>query len=143
MEVTTPLGFHVASFALSGESVAYAITRQKRYAKGPVSPDAMKDLIHISLDPNIIINLLFDRPLPRAQWDCKVDVNQLPETCVSREGDLKITWSERHPDKRLVQIEAPKADVTMSLNENQSKVRISDAVFELPMPAGFKSVRLQ
>ncbi len=141
MEVTTPLGFHVASLALDGEEVAYAITREKKYFSGPAEPAVMKNLINVSLDPKSIMDLLFDRPLDAKTWECRTDVNRLPEDCESRGGGLRIAWSERTSDKRLVRIRAADAEVTMSLVETRSKVRITDGLFSLEQPAGFK--RLQ
>lgn len=143
MEVTTMMGFHVASLVLSEGNAAYAITREKRYVRGPAEPVVMKSLINIALDPKAIVDLLFDRTLDPREWECKTDVNRLPELCTSRDGDLKIVWSERTNEKRLIEIRAANAEVTMSLVASRPKVQISDALFELPKPEGFKQTDLR
>ncbi|MCM2280441.1 MAG: hypothetical protein NDI61_01185 [Bdellovibrionaceae bacterium] len=134
MEVLSVMGFHLASFVVSHDTMSYALTREKKYWTGPANPAVMKNLIQISLDPKIIIDLLFDRHFDARQWECTLDESRQPGQCASRDGELKIVWSERTSDKRLVQIRAANADVTMSLKETESKVQIQDSLFELSTP---------
>lgn len=127
---------------MAGDRFAYAITREKRYVTGPATPMVLKNLIQVALDPKAIVDLLFDRQLDARVWECEIDINRLPETCVSRDGGLRVQWSERTHDKRLIRIRAANAEFTMSVVETRPKDQISDALFELPMPQGFRASAL-
>lgn len=127
MEATTPgLGVHIASFALDGANMSYILSRQKRFVSGPAEPRVMKDLIQIALAPEALVDLIFDRPLDEKFWSCTFDENHLPLLCAHRTSQLRITWSERDNEKRIVEIDAPAARVTMSLRETSSKVEVND-----------------
>lgn len=142
MEATTPgLGVHVASFAMDGEKMSYILTRQKRFVSGPAEPRVMKDLIQIALAPETLIDLLFDRPLDEAQWTCSFDDKHLPLLCAHRTSQLRLSWSERTAENRIVEIDAPAARLTMSLRETSTKVEVNDALFQLSAPGGFQSTR--
>lgn len=149
MEVTTTIGVHLASFVLNGDRVAYSLSRERRYVSGPAEAAMMRDLIAMAIDPKVILDILFDRMLNPSEWSCQVNENRLPQSCVNANlvaassGLIRIDWSERSQHKRVVKIQAPSADVTLVIRETSSKVEITDNLFTLQAPAGFRTVKVE
>jgi outer membrane lipoprotein-sorting protein len=143
MEATTPgLGIHVATFVLNGGQMSYLLPREKKYVTGPATDSAMRNLLHVPISGDDLIDLLFDRPLDGDRWNCKRNVDEALEKCELKAGEVSINWSDRKVDRRVIEINSNDARVTMSLSENPSKVQLQDSVFELSAPDGFKTQQL-
>lgn len=143
MEVATQIGIHLASFVLSGERVTYAMTRERRYVTGPAKALMMRELIGVAIEPGAIINLLFDLPLSRDEWDCKMNDAHLPQACLSADGTIRVEWPQRNQHERVVRIVAPNVAVTLALRETQSKVQIADLLFVLEKPEGYRATSIE
>ena len=123
--------------------MSYTLTRQKKYITGEASEEAFATLIKIAIAPQDLVDLLFDRTLDDDRWKCQLNDKGALDRCQNKANtQISIAWSERTAERRMIEIDSPQARVSMSLKESPSKVQITDELFELPVPDGFKTTTL-
>ena len=128
MEVTTPLGIHLASFALNENTVTYYLPKQKKYHKGKARPWTMRPIIGMNLEPQRIIDLLFDREPPSDKWECERDKETaLLSECRNKQGTITMKWIRRRKDTRVVDVSAPRADIQLYVSDFEPKVEGKDS----------------
>ena len=73
MDILSPIQTHIASVALKGDELAYLIVAEKRGYRGMSSASAMVPVLRIPLDPKLLYNLFFDKPITDKNWSCTED----------------------------------------------------------------------
>ena len=63
MEITTPVGFHIASITLQDSQFTLIVPSKKIYRHGDSHPQVLEDVLPLSIDPIWIIPILFEQPL--------------------------------------------------------------------------------
>lgn len=122
-EVAATLGISVASLAIDKNKITYAVHTQKKFYQGLVSESALEPLLKIRMNPKILFYVLFDRPLPTPQWNCKLNSVGLPDECRWVKGGYEITWSERREETKRISIRA---------NEFELQILVKSFSPELP-----------
>jgi hypothetical protein len=138
MNITTPAGLHIASLAMNNDHLEYVLMREKKFIRGKSKPRALKPLIEVPLDPQILHNVVFDIPITNEDWKCEVDASDFPASCINEKESLKIEWSDRALDSKLVKILHPKAELQMKFMTFKPLVENSEKVFSLKIPKGFQ-----
>jgi hypothetical protein len=137
MEVSGPMGVHVASFLLKGSEVRYAIHTQKRYFSGAVTERSMRPLLNASIDPRWLYSVFFDEELQG--WQCK---GQPIEICERTDG-TKITWTDRQEEKKRIIITNPQFELQVLVKNFTTKVQAPEKAFGLEAPEDYKRYKLQ
>ncbi len=73
MDITTPLGIHVASLALDKGKMSYIVPQQKAHYEGRPTAQAFAKTLNFAIDPKLILNVLFDQPVQQKGWNCKTE----------------------------------------------------------------------
>lgn len=139
MDVETSLGIHVASFSLNQERVQILVPDRKRYYSGKSSPKALKKVIPLELDPRWLVDVLFEKNMSEPNWKCTNDNNNQLKAC-ERKG-LKITWTKRQRQMRVVAFESKTAKVQMQLKGFEASAKQGE-FYSIKKPKGFRHIKL-
>lgn len=137
MEVTGPLGVHVASVLLKGSDIKYAAHTQKRFFSGPVSESSLRPILRADLDPRWLYGVFFDEPLNG--WKCEGD----PIEKCEKANLATILWSERNGEKKRITIKNPKFELQILVKDFTTKVQSPERIFSLESPENYKRYKLQ
>ncbi len=143
MNVTTPAGLHVASLAMNNNDLEYIMVADKKYIHGKAKPKALKPLIEVPMDPEILHNIVFDVPIKHPDWNCSVDDLGFLESCKNLKSNLEIEWSDRAKSTKLVKVTHPSAELQMKFLTFNSPVSNADKVFKLKVPKGFSTYKIK
>ena len=142
IEVTTPLGFHIARLALNEKTLTYILTRQREFYRGDAHPDSLKPILSVAVDPRWIVNLLFDMPPQGGGWDCDTREG-LISGCKNSNLGISLNWLDRRKDSRKIQIITRAGEIQMDLKNYQEPGNLDPSVFELKKPPTFSGINLQ
>lgn len=142
MEVTSPIGIHLASFAMNNGKVEYLLTRRKEFYRGRTSSENLQEVLQMPIDPRLLTKILFDEDLSGQGWQCKRDKKGFLSACEDDGQDLKLTWSNRERSRRTITFFTPKARVQMLLKGFKAKVEAKGNLFRLQAPKNFKVRRI-
>ncbi len=137
VEAVTPLGIHIASYALNGKSVSYVLTRQKKYYKGRSTAQSLRSVLSISLEPKNILAFLFDKPPKSKRWSCESDEKGFLKKCINKRNSVTVIWENRVRDKKTIQIESSRASLQIYLKSFSPKVEDKDGLFVIEKPSAF------
>ncbi len=140
MEVSGPMGVHVASLLMKDSEISYAIHTQKRFISGPVSQKSLKPLLNVNLDPRWLYSIFFDSAVEG--WNCKNNEAGLIEKCELADGS-KIVWSDRVGEKKRITISNTQFEVQVLVKGFTTKVQSPEKAFSLVSPDGYKKYKLQ
>lgn len=143
MDVTTGLGTGVASMLVDAHEVRYLLVDSKRFYYGVPQPGVMRPILAIPFDPRWLNNVLFEEPITDKGWTCARGDGDLLSTCENPNAGLKITWSNRHGDKKTVLIEHDKASVEIKVTSFRPKVEDRKNLFVLEAPESFKKFHVR
>ncbi len=140
MDILSPIQTHIASVALKGDELSYLIVAEKRGYRGMSSPAAMMPVLRIPLDPKLLYNVFFDKPIADKNWSCTEDEKGMPKECKQLRGGMKITWTSREGVKRILEIDHPKAFLQINIHSFDGSVKADDPKFDLKIPDSFKLI---
>ncbi|MCB0366077.1 MAG: hypothetical protein H6624_17885 [Bdellovibrionaceae bacterium] len=143
LDVTTPLGGHLASLVLNSEEVRYVVVKQKKFYSGKPTPKALQPLISVPLDPVLMYNILFDKPIAREGWTCAKSKESFLETCSSEKEQISLRWSDRVLNRKTVHIEHPKAELQMNFFTYDEHIQDKKNLFSLDAPKNFKVLKIR
>lgn len=138
MDITTPLGVHVASVAMTNGKMTYIVPQQKAYYEGRASAQAFARTLNFAIDPKLILNVLFDQPVQQKGWKCKMEEPLVSECAL---GAYKITWSNRRAQEKSVIISHPQYQVELKFHKFKVPSSIKETVFTIKKPEGFQVVQ--
>jgi hypothetical protein len=142
MDVTTALGTGVASLVVDPKEVRYVIVDSKRFYFGVPNVNVMRPILAIPFDPRWLNNLLFEIPITDKGWTCTNEGEVLKE-CRDAQTGLKITWSDRHGERKTVRMEHATASVQIKVQSFRPKVEERKNLFLLEPPEGYKKLRVR
>jgi outer membrane lipoprotein-sorting protein len=142
LDVTSPLGSHLFSFVMVKDKIEYMVVPDKRHFYGTANSDALMPVLKMSLDPVILQNIFFERPIESKSWTCVKDGKRLA-SCKALRSGLSVEWAPAKKDGRLVSIESRQASVQIHIKEFKNNFDESDSTFKLKVPKSFTSKKLQ
>ena len=128
MEITTPVGFHIASITLKDDLFTLIVPSKKLHRRGLPNPHAFEDVIPLSLDPRWVIPILFDQPLPK--WVCQRDENGQLETC--QIDAFSIAWTKRRGYQKTLKIASDRFEAMIYIKSFQPYLPKNIDLFTLP-----------
>lgn len=137
MDITTPIGAHVASIALDGNTMTYVVPRKKTYYEGQATPQGFAKTLSFAFDPKLMMNVLFDKPVQQKGWICKSE-GELVSEC--SQNNLKITWANRKSAEKTVVIVHPQYQIELKFHNFDVPNKVKDGLFTIHQPAGFNKV---
>lgn len=143
LDVTTPIGIHLASMTLNGDNLKYILPKQSRFYDGEAKERAMIPLLSVPIDPHLIYNLAFDRPVTKKSWSCINDKLGHIESCSRLRDPLNFNWSDRNGAKKTIKIEHAKAFIQMNFNSFEKEIPNKSEIFEIKTPSGFKRIKVK
>jgi outer membrane lipoprotein-sorting protein len=141
LEISTPLGFHMASLVMNEKQIAYALNREKRFYRGKPSEKSLRPLLAVDLHPKLLVNLLFDISPEGKDWQCQSKQGTL-ESCKNEKLKMSLDWDKRDGHKKLVRITAPRMKMQMQFRSFDKRESIDSKTFVLSPPKDFKVYRL-
>ena len=141
LDVTAALGHPVASLVLEGDQLTYVLLENKQYYKGPATAVALKPILSLPMDPQLLFNVLFDVPITDKSWTCTKDNKGYLSDCKTVGGDLSIRWSDRKGGRKLIHLDHASGSAQINVSSFQPKVEDRPRLFELIPPKSFKSLR--
>jgi len=139
MEIVGSFGVHLASVALNSENAYASMTREKKFVVAPADDTALSSLLPLSISPRNLLRVLFNRPLPKREWNCQSEGKK--QNCVNSTSGVTVTSEEQDQGRRQIKIASPDAEVNMVLAESRSKVEFNDNAFMLSAPKGYRVQR--
>lgn len=133
MEAVGSFGVHVASIAMSDDTVQVLLTREKKFVVSNANANSLARLVPIRISPPDLLKVLFDRDLPAKSWKC-TDDRATAKRCT--DGVVTIRWEKKEEGRRHIQIGSAEASADLVLQEARSKVEFKDDSFVLRAPEG-------
>lgn len=143
MDVTSALGTGVAALVVENNEVRYLLVDSKRYYYGSPQPDVMRPILSVPFDPRWLHNLLFEMPIPDKSWSCSEGKDGWLQECRDTVSGAVVTWSNRHGDKKTVQIDHAKASLQINVQSFKPKVEDRKNLFVLEAPDGYQKLRVR
>lgn len=137
MDITTPLGAHVASIALNDNKMTYIVPQKKAFYEGQPNSQAFARSLNFALDPKLILNVLFDQPVQSKGWTCNSEKEIVTE-CVH--NVLKINWANRRSKEKTVTITHAQYQIELKFHNFNVPNTMKDGIFTIPKPPGFTRV---
>jgi hypothetical protein len=142
MDITTGIGIYIATLVARGTNVEYLLARKKEFYSGPATESALKPILGMSLNPNILQTLLYDTEPAASDWHCDHDAAQVLSRCVSTDKQIEMTWQNRSESGKTIAITSPKVAVLMHLGAARANTAVTDQTFHLAVPSGYKQFDL-
>lgn len=140
MDITTPMGAHLATLVLNHDKVSYLVVKQRKFFSGQATAHVLEPLVLVPIDPHLFYHLLFDQPVTKPGWQCSKDKQNFLESCASKSSSLQITWNDRKANQKTVKIVHPRADLQIYFFSYADKVQDKENLFILKAPKGFEAV---
>lgn len=131
LEITTPIGFHLASLTLQEQQVTLFVPSKKIYRQDTSNSQIFKDIIPLKIDPRWVIPILFEQPQP--DWNCVFNKAGHLKTC---QVDLfTITWTKRMGYQKTLNISSDQIEVIIYIKEFKPYLPLDSKPFNLPNPS--------
>ena len=105
------------------------IPSKKIHRQGISHPQILKDIIPLSIDPQWIIPILFEQPLP--DWQCDHDDKGYLKNC--KIESFLVTWKKRMGYQRTLHISADKIETIIYIQDFKPYLPSEEAqLFTLP-----------
>jgi outer membrane lipoprotein-sorting protein len=137
MDITTPLGMHVASVALNNGKMTYIVPQKKAFYEGAPTSEAFARTLNFALDPKLIMNVLFDQPVEAKGWTCTAEASFVSE-CSQK--NFKITWANRKSKEKTVVITHAQYQVELKFHNFSVPQSLKPEMFTIKKPEGFNRV---
>ncbi|MES2769128.1 MAG: DUF4292 domain-containing protein [Bdellovibrionota bacterium] len=137
MDITTPVGVHVASITMDGNSMTYVVPQKKAFYQGQPTSQAFARTLNFALDPKLIMNVLFDQPVQQKGWVCKKE-GEIVSECA--QGNFKINWTNRKSKEKTVVISHSQYQIELKFHNFKVPSTVKDEIFTIKQPEGFSRV---
>ena len=137
MDITTPVGVHVASITMDGNSMTYVVPQKKAFYEGKPTPQAFAKTLNFALDPKLIMNVLFDQPVQSKGWKCKSEGEVVSE-CT--QNNFSIVWANRKSKEKTVVINHSQFQIELKFHSFKVPGKVKDEIFTMKQPEGFSRV---
>lgn len=143
LDVTSPIGIHLASLVMRGAEVEYILVRKKKYFAGQAKPQVLSPIISVPLDPRVLHNVIFDRPIVDKNWVCTQGDEGMLSECQNLTSGLVLSFSDRVGQRKTVKIEHADANVTINFTDYEKSIGDEARLFDLQVPASFEKYRIR
>lgn len=137
MDITTPVGAHVASITMNDNSMTYVVPQKKAFYQGKPTPQAFAKTLNFALDPKLIMNVLFDQPVQSKGWTCKNEGEVVSECA---QNNFTIAWSNRKSKEKTVIINHSQFQIELKFHKFSVPSTVKDEIFTIKQPQGFSRV---
>lgn len=141
LDVTSAIGSHVASMLVTQDKLQYLVVANKQMVESKPNKDAMAQILKIPMEPTVLYNVLFDRPIENKNWSCTNDEQNYLKQCKELRSKLTVDWKSREGHKRIIDIQHSSGSVQLNLTDFNSSVSNPDQAFSLSAPASFKVIK--
>ena len=142
IDVTGPMGLHLASMAANETGVRILLPREKKFlatAKGTDPSRAHAPALPGQVTPNELLAILFDRPLEREPgWMCSRGGSEIVFSCFDDARNARVIRRASDNGERRFELSDRSSKAELVLYEAKAKVEPVAKTFELQAPAGFK-----
>lgn len=128
MEITTSVGFHVASLILEQDTFHLIIPSKKIYRFGTSHTYVFADVIPLPIDPKWIIPIFFEEPLP--SWTCQWDEGGYLQACQFEA--FKVTWTKRKGYQKTLSIFSDQFEGLIYIKNFKPYLPSNAKLFNLP-----------
>ena len=128
LEVTTPIGFHIASLTLNGDQATLIIPSKKIHRQGITHSQILEDVIPLKIDPQWMLPILFETPL--SDWQCDQDDRGYLKSCQLE--SLLVTWTKRMGYQRTLHITSQDIEAVLYIQDFKPYLPPNSNVFVLP-----------
>ena len=128
LEITTPIGFHVASLTLQENQVTLFVPSKKIYRQSAPHTQIFEDVISLTINPLWIIPILFEEP--QSDWVC--DFGQAERINECKIDSFTITWTKRMGHKKTLIILSEIFEVTIYIQDFKPYLPSDSKLFVLP-----------
>ncbi len=142
MDISAVLGIYIGSFVWNDSRMQVLLAREKKFINGPANADSMQELLKMQIDPQVLLDIFWDNPFSKAEWNCEVDAVGLSKSCKHKTLAIRVIWQEREGHHRLIEIDSPKVNAQLSLNDLEEDVEIKPTTFQLKAPESFRMITL-
>src|SRR5690606_17454094 len=94
MDVTAPIGGHLASLVVKDSTVQYLLLKEKKFFEGPTNPRILRPLFSLPLDPRHLFNIVFEEPIKQRGWNCELSTSGKPTSCKNAQYQIDLEWKE-------------------------------------------------
>lgn len=143
MDIKATLGIYVGSLVWNDSQMQVLLAREKKFLSGPANADSMQTLLKMQLDPQALLDIFWNDPLPVREWSCVTDaVGGLVQSCKHKSLGITVVWQEREGRHRLIEVDSPKANVQLSIKELEEDVELKPSTFVLKAPESFQLISM-
>ena len=128
LEVTTPIGFHIASLTLREDQVTLFVPSKKIYRQSAPDTRVFENVIPLTINPLWIIPIVFEQPL--SGWAC--DFNQKGNIDKCTIDSFTVIWTKRMGHKKTLKILSEMFEVTIYIQEFKPYLPSDPQLFTLP-----------
>lgn len=140
--IRAPIGMSLASFAMNGKKITYTIDKQKKYVISSIKPDSLVPLIQVPLDPRLLMMVIFENEKLVSGFKCNKKDDVL-DSCVSEDKEIKLKWSDRNGFKRRVTIQHEDFEIQLLFKDYKTLVQQDGSFWEIPHPKGFDTIEIK
>lgn len=142
MEVSATLGYPVASYVSTPQSVKMAIYPQKKFYFGANTEEALRPILGFPLDPNVIQSIVYDTGI--RNWICVAGDDGLVGSCKrkTKNGEVVVVWQDRKETSKRVVIHGPQFEMQWLFQSSSPLKPVKGEIFKLDAPSGYGVVPL-
>jgi hypothetical protein len=138
VEVSTSMGFHLASFVIKEKHLQYILPKLKSYYDGPMSEEAFRPVLKINLDPRLVLAAIANTTF--SDWSCQEENGRLVQCSTKNKQKIEWEYLDQSPLKK-VKISDSKFEVQVAFKSYKNKESINDKTFNLKFPSDYKLIR--
>lgn len=142
LDVTSSVGGHLSSALIKDNSFEILDMKKRKFFSGRLSESSLKRLVSLPINPEILFNVLFDRPITSQGWKCEFGVSGYIKSCEKQSENLKIHWKNRKVKRKLIIISHPKSIVKINFTDFSHQLEERLNLFTLKVPKSFKRLKL-
>lgn len=143
LEVSALMGYKLASIVLDESDFSAVIYPREQSLQGKANAQSMRRALGFSIEPQALLAAAFDEKPPGRGWSCEASEDQFIKSCKNSSLPLTIDWAERTPEgEKTVLMKSPQWSLRWHFTAPQTSVQLKEALFELKVPSGYKTIQV-
>ncbi|MGE3758139.1 MAG: hypothetical protein AB7H97_10295 [Pseudobdellovibrionaceae bacterium] len=143
MEASATLGISAASMVLNDQKLEMLLPRQEKYYFGRAKASAIRPALRIDLEPQILIDLLFDKTPRSRLWSCEKDELSRPKICENKTSGQQIQYDRTDIKKRKITLKASQYELQIVFQSDATKVELASNWLDLEVPNDYERIELK
>lgn len=128
----------MGTLILNNKKFELLLPRESRYYFGRATPAALRPALKVDFDPQILVDVLFDRAPSGKAWSCSYDSEKRPLECQNKTSRHLIRFDRANADRRRVLVQSSKFELQLALQEGATKVEPDSSWLSLSVPADYQ-----